>query len=219
MIFKKHQNAASSVITVTNVATPIYTLVDTAGSLANSRTYFGAIDLNGPCNGIVITPEDGSVRLGYGITPTSALGMLLVVGKKYKIPNMDLDQVKLIRVTGNAKCSVEFGKCDAFENFSAVEEVEDLTYLYAQITAAAPTTTVVKGSAGILHSITINKAAVTGVILIYDGINAGGTLIATITQPAALLQTAFTLTYDVKMSTGICIVTNTAAQDLTVSFK
>lgn len=92
-------------------------------------------------------------------------------------------------------------------------------YLYSNITAAAPTTTTVKSSSGFLHSITINKATANGVIAIYDGDNATGTLVATITSPAALTQNQFTLIYDIKMPNGITIVTSGAAQDITVSYR
>ena len=89
-------------------------------------------------------------------------------------------------------------------------------YSYNAITAAAPTTTVVKAGAGILHTITFNKPVATGVVTIYDAASATGTPIAIITTPASPIPV--TLTYDTAMGTGITIVTATAAQDITVSF-
>jgi len=89
---------------------------------------------------------------------------------------------------------------------------------YLNITLAAPTTTLVKSGQGYLHAIVINKGAATGVITIYDGLTAGGTVIATITQPATLLANNATILYDVIFNNGLTIVTATAAQDITVSY-
>jgi len=92
-------------------------------------------------------------------------------------------------------------------------------YLYSNITLAAPTTTIVKLGSGFLHAIIINNAAVNGVITIYDNTNGSGTIIGTITSPAVLLQSQIILTYNVKFTTGLTIVTTTAAQDITVSYR
>ena len=92
-------------------------------------------------------------------------------------------------------------------------------FSYQNIVLAAPTTTTVKSGAGFLHSITINKATATGVITIYDNTAGSGTVIGTITQPAALLANQVTLVFDVSFSTGLTIVTATAAQDITVSYR
>ncbi len=92
-------------------------------------------------------------------------------------------------------------------------------FSYTNITLAAPTTTVVKSGAGLLHCIQINKAVATGVITVYDNTAASGTVIATITQPAAVLATTQNCLYDVKFNTGLTVVTSTAAQDITVSTR
>lgn len=89
-------------------------------------------------------------------------------------------------------------------------------YSFVNITLAAPTTTVVKTSAGILHTITFNKPVATGVITIYDNTAASGTVIGTITVPAS--PQPVTLEFDVAFGTGLTITTATAAQDITVSF-
>lgn len=91
-------------------------------------------------------------------------------------------------------------------------------YNYSNITAAAPTTTVVKSGQGILHSITVNTAADTGVITVYDNTSGTGTKIATITTTIAASGSPTPLIYDVTFNTGLTIVTSTAAQDITVSF-
>lgn len=92
-------------------------------------------------------------------------------------------------------------------------------YSFRNITAAAPTTTVVQTGPGILHSICINNPAADGVITVYDNTAASSTKIATITQPAALAndQPSFVL-YDAAFSTGLTVVTSVAAQDITVTY-
>jgi hypothetical protein len=92
-------------------------------------------------------------------------------------------------------------------------------FRYQNITLAAPTTTVVKTGIGDFHGITVNKATANGVITIYDGIDATGTLIGTITMPATLLASQVFIPYDVSFVKGLTIVTSTGAQDLTVSFR
>ena len=87
---------------------------------------------------------------------------------------------------------------------------------FRNITLAAPTTTVVKSGAGVLGTITFNKPVATGVVTVYDNTSAAGTVIATITVPANPQPS--TLHFDVAFTTGLTIVTATAAQDITVSY-
>jgi hypothetical protein len=89
-------------------------------------------------------------------------------------------------------------------------------YSHSAIVAAAPTTTIIKTTAGILHTITFNKPVATGVVTVYDAASATGTPVAIITTPASPMPV--TLTYDLEMKVGITIVTATAAQDITVSY-
>lgn len=84
------------------------------------------------------------------------------------------------------------------------------------ITLAAPTTTVVKATPGVLHSITFNKPVATGVVTVYDAASATGTAVAIITTPASPMPV--TLIYDMRMDTGITITSATAAQDITVTY-
>lgn len=88
---------------------------------------------------------------------------------------------------------------------------------YSNITTTA--TTVVKSGAGTFSKIVINKAAATGVITVYDNTAASGTIIATLTEPAALLASQNSIAYDVAFATGLTIVTGTAAQDITVVYR
>ena len=88
-------------------------------------------------------------------------------------------------------------------------------YSQANVTLAAPTTTLVKTGAGILHTITFNKPVATGVVTVYDALTATNA-IATITTPTSPIPV--TLTYDIAFATGLTIVSATAAQDITVSY-
>jgi|SRR5271170_5047240 len=78
------------------------------------------------------------------------------------------------------------------------------------------TTTVVKSTRGVLHTICINTPAATGTITIYDNTAGSGTKIGLITSYAS---TNPCLTYDVAFWVGLTIVTGTAAPDMTVSFR
>lgn len=89
-------------------------------------------------------------------------------------------------------------------------------YNHSHITAAAPTTTVVKTGQGVLHTITLNKPTATAVITIYDNTAASGTVLGIITVPAS--PQPVTLTYDVTFTVGLTIKTETAASDITVSY-
>lgn len=87
---------------------------------------------------------------------------------------------------------------------------------YANITAAAPTTTIVKSGPGVLHTVSINTPADGGTVTIYDNTSATGTKIGTYTSGADTLPSS--VIYDVAFTTGLTIVTATAAQDITVSY-
>ena len=79
---------------------------------------------------------------------------------------------------------------------------------------AGAATTVVRSGSGTFKRLTVNKAVASGVITIYDNTAASGTIIATITQPATLLQTQYDLEFNCKFTTGLTIVTS-AADDIT----
>jgi len=69
---------------------------------------------------------------------------------------------------------------------------------------------VVKTGAGKLHNITVNGITAVGDILVYDGVDATGTLIATIILRTAVQVSCqpITLSYDCKILTGIFINTS-----------
>lgn len=121
-------------------------------------------------------------------------------------------------INGNVKSTLAtlISGEDQVNNCLKVEE----RFSYNNIVLAAPTTTVVKAASGFLHSITINTPAATGVITIYDNTAGSGTKIGTITMPATLLSDGpRTAIFDVLFATGLTIVTATAAQDITVSYR
>ena len=62
-------------------------------------------------------------------------------------------------------------------NYAALQ-----TWQYANITTAAPTTTTVKSSSGVLHGVCVNTPANGGTAQIYDGTAATGTKIELITS-------------------------------------
>lgn len=103
------------------------------------------------------------------------------------------------------------------DNDAEVAKVEH-RYGYTNIVAAAPTTTVVKASAGFLHAINFTAVA-NGVITIYDNTAGSGTLIRTITSPATILQDEVSILFDESFATGLTIVTSGAAQDINVSSR
>ena len=77
------------------------------------------------------------------------------------------------------------------------------------------TTTVVKASKGMLHSITVNtKGTAASAVTVYDAASATGTPFAVIDS----LNLSGTFTYDVDFSTALTIVT-TGAPNITVSYR
>lgn len=87
-------------------------------------------------------------------------------------------------------------------------------YEYKNITGQA--TTLVKTGSGLLHSITFNKPAATGIVEIDDALTNTSPKIGTITTPASPMPV--TLIYDVVFSTGLSITTGTADQDITIAY-
>jgi hypothetical protein len=79
------------------------------------------------------------------------------------------------------------------------------------------TTTTMKSSPGVLHSVCINTPVATGTIQIYDNTAGSGNKIGLITiqsSPQPICQI-----YDVAFWTGLTIVTAVEQPDITVSFR
>lgn len=79
------------------------------------------------------------------------------------------------------------------------------------------TTTVIKSGAGILRRIVFNKFIALGVATLYDNTAGSGTVLATVTLPAALLASNGSIEYNLNFATGLTIVTS-AAFDMTVVY-
>jgi hypothetical protein len=90
---------------------------------------------------------------------------------------------------------------------------------YAGANVVGATTALIKTGRGFLHSVVVNKAVISSTIKIYDGIDAGGTLKATITYGGALTSDPpWDAIYDIGFDVGLTIVTS-AASDVTVSYR
>jgi hypothetical protein len=133
-----HQNALSSVIRATGTASTVLELIDSAGTLTNSSAWFSDPTRGGPADGMIITPTDGDVVLGFGFTPTAALGMTLKQGVTYTIPFIELPTVKIIRVGSNSiSCEVFLGKSSPGDSFAA--EMRTTGIIGASLVASAST--------------------------------------------------------------------------------
>jgi hypothetical protein len=86
--------------------------------------------------------------------------------------------------------------------------------LYSNIVLAAPTTTVIKSGSGILVGVVCNTPASGAVATVYDNTAGSGTKIATILGTAQS-----SLRYDCRFSTGLTVVTSTAAADWTFIYR
>ena len=82
---------------------------------------------------------------------------------------------------------------------------------------AGTATTLVKTGPGMLHSVTINtKGASSNTLKIYDGVDANGTLLATIDTTV----TWGPLPYDIGFQIGLTLVSATGTgADITVSYR
>ena len=78
--------------------------------------------------------------------------------------------------------------------------------------------TLVKTGACKLHGITLNGVTTVGDVLVYDGVDAGGTLIATLNIRVAVSVSyqGISWNYDCKMDTGIFLTFATFVGNLTV---
>ncbi len=105
----------------------------------------------------------------------------------------------------------------AGENLTTSRLETSPRYTYNHV-AAGQATTVIKASAGLLHSITFNGAATaTNVTTVYDNASGSGTVIAIPAATTATVPT--TLTYDVTFALGLTIITTTAnGADMTVAY-
>lgn len=83
--------------------------------------------------------------------------------------------------------------------------------------------TIVSSGAGVLHSVVLNGVTVVGDIVIYDGIDATGRVVATLNVRSAVSVSfqGITFLYDAKIDTGIFvdIASSTFAGNITVMYS
>lgn len=215
-------NANASVISVTNSAGTLLSLIDTAASGSHSN-------LTG-ANAVDLTIEDGDVRmLTDGNTPSASKGMLLKRGATYHLRNVQVNLIKLIRAgSANVNVGVSVGYTEPGESSSVsfvpffhdllsgedpdagVMKVENRGG-YFNISSA--TTTVVKSGAGHINSIRVIGGTL-GNVTVYDNTSGSGTVICPTVTPVA----NGVLIEDVDFTTGLTIVT-AAATIITGSFR
>lgn len=113
-------------ISVTDTATLLFSLVDTASSSQNSQSYYGneRDPGQGVANCVSIRPQDGDIRVVIDATPTATKGFLIRSGTR-QFFNGEISKMMLIR-TGAANVAVDiaFWKAEreeiAFANSDAV---------------------------------------------------------------------------------------------------
>lgn len=118
MITIEPRTNADVKITVTDTATNLYTLIDTAASTTNAQKYYDQKF----ANGVFITPEDGDIRyLTDNISPTATNGQPVSSGTTWYLPGVDLSQLKLIRQgSSNVTCSVVIVRSEQVDTPAAV---------------------------------------------------------------------------------------------------
>lgn len=100
------QSAASTKPIVTGTSTGLYALMDTAGGVLTSESYYRALN----ANAVLFRPENGDVRVLSTIDPTATQGVLLKSGVMYAFSVVDLARLNFIRTSGDVTCSVQIGR-------------------------------------------------------------------------------------------------------------
>jgi len=105
MKFYQPLSIDSTKIAVTSTATTLFDLMNEAGSTSEHRAGYPQ-----EANTLILSIEDGSIRVSFdGTSPTASEGLLLTTGT-YTI-SCDLDVIELIRVGGtDVNCSVAIGE-------------------------------------------------------------------------------------------------------------
>jgi hypothetical protein len=90
-------------------------------------------------------------------------------------------------------------------------------FSYGNINTA--TTTTLKSSFGLLHSVVINTPVASATITLYDSLTGSGTKIGTITLPSTLLaQGPYSAAFDCTFVNGLTVVT-TGTTDITINYR
>lgn len=135
------QLVAQMSVTVTSTATLLYALADTAGGATSSaRQYY----ITNACDVISIRPENGDIRVAFGVTPTASVGTIIKQGTKQYLKG-DVNTLKLIRTGAvNVTCEIGYfaGKDMEIET-GVVSEVSLIagTISIGEVQGAAATTT------------------------------------------------------------------------------
>ena len=103
-------------IQVTNVATKLYPLMDTASALENAQTYY---DQAG-ANALMISAEGGDIRYLIGTEPTAGDGTLISKGTTWYLPGIELEEMYIITTAGNFDITVVPYRCDVGESPSMI---------------------------------------------------------------------------------------------------
>jgi hypothetical protein len=155
-------------IAVTDTATLIYTLVDTASTVAGSQAYYGnETDPGaGVANCVSIRAQDGDIRVIIDATPTAVKGFLIRSGTR-QFFNGEISKMKLIRASGAATvaCDIEFFKVERGEvmpaNTDTITAVVDSEFPAASALADAtanPTTTTTGANLMVFNGTTWDRA-------------------------------------------------------------
>lgn len=171
--------------------------------------------------GLVTLALSGFAAIGNVAAGAADSGAPVKTGGKYVAAGVTLSDGNRgdTQLNVNGATNTNLGTLISGENQTLNRMMTGPSYSYTNIVLAAPTTTAIKSGSGLLHSITINKPVAASVITVYDNTAGSGTLIATITLPAALLtEGPYSGIYDVAFATGLTIVTATGASDITVAW-
>jgi hypothetical protein len=166
--------------------------------------------------------------LGGGINPSqlpATLGRKAAAGSLGVVLSTEdkasLDAVagadQLPALLGPQAAADSLGVALSTEDAANLQAVADQTGGFSASHLAATATTLVKTGAGLLHGVTVNaKGTGTSTVKVYDGLTAGGTLLASIdtTNLAGLFL------YDIAFAVGLCVViAGSTAPDVTVSYR
>ena len=96
MNLQKPENANATLITATTTATKLFDLMNTAGSTTTTNAGFveGA-------NSVMLTPEDGDIRILSDVDPSATKGFLVSSGETINLANTNLKELRFIRVGGS----------------------------------------------------------------------------------------------------------------------
>lgn len=168
-------------ISVTDTATLLYTLVDTASSAQDSKAYYGneTSPGQGVANCVSIRAQDGDIRVIIDATPTATKGFLIRSGTRHFF-NGEISKMKLIRAgAANVAVDIAFWKAERGEisaaNTDTITATVDSEFPAAGVlgdATANPTTTTTGANLMVFNGTTWDRArggiivagAATGVI-------------------------------------------------------